>query len=75
MSNLAQLIQECVDAKQGNREFALFRLSDDEWSAEIGNPVSAVMLGESSGEFYGEGLTPEEAVAALLRNVRAGICA
>lgn len=66
--NLSELIAACIAAKEGNKEFALFYI--DDWIAEIGNPVEAVMLGESAGEFFGRGSTPEEAVAALLEAIR-----
>lgn len=70
MSNLRELIQLCVDAKHGDKQFALW--IDGDWCrADIGGS-SVVMLGEASGEFRGEGSTPEEAVAALLANIRGG---
>jgi len=75
MTNLRELIQQCIDAKQGSKEFALFYVEGimRPWWAEIGNPGSAVLLGESSGEFRGEGDTPEAAVSALLQNIRNGV--
>jgi hypothetical protein len=36
------------------------------WRAEIGNTCSNVRLGESDGEFIGDGDTPEKAVAMLI---------
>jgi hypothetical protein len=69
--NLRDLINECIAIKEGNKEFILSYLPD-EWTAEIGNQVSYVGLGEVPGEFYGEGDTPEEAVADLLKNLKEG---
>ena len=65
--DLAQLIAQAIEKKQGNKEFALFfGWGDEEWCAMIGNPSDWVPLGETSGEFVGEGATPEAAVIALL---------
>jgi len=80
MAKLSKLIAGCLEIKQGNKEFALFFADYDEagfkpWRAEIGNTCAAVSLGESTGEFCGEGMTPKEAVidlqAKILANERA----
>lgn len=73
---LAELLQEAISLKNGNKELALFyvppkgREGEERytgWVVEIGNPVSAVMLGESSGEFGSEyHPTPEAAVQDLI---------
>lgn len=52
-----------------NREFALFRNGRDDWYAEAGNPCRSVNLGESSGEAYGGGKNPQEAIQALVRRL------
>jgi hypothetical protein len=68
---LDELIAEAIRLKQGNKEFALFYCDYDEhsaysqWQAHIGNPTTCVGLGEVSGEFVGEGETPEDAMAKL----------
>jgi hypothetical protein len=71
--DLKFLIDEAIKAKEGNKEFALFYYPTSAgghvWSAEIGNPVASVSLGESTGEIQGEGGTPEEAVNVLLRRI------
>lgn len=62
---LSELIDACIEAKEGNNEFALFFFDRSTcWWADIGNS-SPVMLGEVQGEFRGEGTTKEEAVARL----------
>jgi len=63
---LAAMIALAIERKQGNREFALFYDSDGHWWAQIGNPSDFVSLGESVGEFIGEGATAEDAARALL---------
>lgn len=70
--SLAEMITECILAKNrldasqtDNAEFALFFIHGS-WQAHIGNPVQAVMLGETEGEFNTVGDTPEEAVEQLL---------
>lgn len=68
--SLADLIEHCVAAKSGDQEFMLYRVSENDWEAHIGN-TSAVMLGEVSGEFTANGRTAEEAVAALLAKLQA----
>jgi hypothetical protein len=67
---LDQLIEECFALKQGNKEFALFGMEEFGWRAEIGNPSSWVMLGESNGEFTGVGVTPAEALESLIVNLK-----
>ncbi len=69
--NLRELIDECIAAKEGDREFALFSFGDGKWRAEIGNTCPHVMIGEADAEFRGEGETPEVAVLQLIQNVRA----
>ncbi len=75
---LADLINACIEAKQGDKAFALFYEPADEggpdwlpWSAMIGNPDPEVRLGESTGEYSADGHSPEEAVAALLGMLKA----
>lgn len=68
--DLSSLIAAIIDLKTGDADFALFGF-EDEWRADIGNGGAPVMLGESVGEFTAVGLTPEAAVAALYRQVRA----
>jgi hypothetical protein len=65
--NLRALIDAAIDKKQGDKQFLLSY--DEMWWAEIGNPVSAVRLGESGGEYVGRGATPEEAVKELLEKL------
>jgi hypothetical protein len=74
MQGLSSLIQRCIEQKKGNKEFALFYLLDVEhtWLAMLGNELP-VPLGESSGEFMGAGLSPEEAVENLHSNLTKGI--
>jgi hypothetical protein len=72
MEDLSKLIDYALLLKTGNREFALFYNDGDypTWVAEAGNPCTAVMLGEASGECKGIGSTPEQAVLALIDNIR-----
>lgn len=66
---LDQLIQACIAKKVGNKEFALFFIPPD-WSADIGNPTSVVMLGEARGEICSdEHPTAIAAVAQLLERI------
>lgn len=73
---LADMIQECIyakariESKTSNNDFALFWVNGH-WSAEIGNPCQAVMLGEAAGEFSAGGSAPEEAVSNLLTELTA----
>lgn len=68
---LKDLIDACIAAKSGNKEFALFFTGED-WRAEIGNTAAYAWLGESEPEFRADADTPEEAVAKLLHNVTTG---
>lgn len=70
MADLTELIDQCIEAKTGNKEFALFYFGEASWRAEIGNTCAHVTLGEQEGEFRGEGNTKEEAVKSLLQAVR-----
>lgn len=63
---LSELIQRCLEIKEGDKEFALFRYDDGTWSAEIGNPDHHVCLGETTGEYSSEGSTPEIAIEKLI---------
>lgn len=63
---LLGLILECIQMKTGNKEFALFYMSEGDWTAEIGNPTSCVMLGEASAEFSADGRSAIEAVENLI---------
>lgn len=69
INDLAALIQQAVKAKKGNREFALFYDGDGAWCAQLGNPSQYVSLGESVGEFCGEGATAEDAVRTLITSL------
>lgn len=69
--SLEGLIALVIEAKQGNKEFALFYINDG-WEAHSGCPSLSVMLGEVGGEFIAKGATPEAAVAALLAAVDKG---
>ena len=67
--SLEDKIAKCIEKKQGNKEFALFYL-DPGWRAEIGNPVTCVMLGESSGEITSDDMpSPLEAVEQLFERI------
>lgn len=73
MTYLQSLIETAITMKEGNKEFmlnydpAFIELSGGAWSAEIGNPVSCVRLGESSGQFGSQWQpTPEAAVLELV---------
>lgn len=73
MADLATLIQQCIDAKQGSEEFALFYFEPGWWRAEIGNTATSVMLGEASAEYSRRGKTPQQAVERLLSALLAGV--
>ncbi|MDH3233632.1 MAG: hypothetical protein OEQ29_08885 [Alphaproteobacteria bacterium] len=66
-------IGDCIKAKVGDKEFALFYFPDKidggKWQAAIGNKCKFVSIGESEAEFWGEGAEPEEAVLALWNNI------
>ena len=70
MADLAVLIQQAINAKQGDREFALSFDGESHWCAQIGNTSNCVALGETVGEFCVEGDTPEAAMIALLAALR-----
>ena len=65
-----QLIAECIAAKAGNKELALYYDGSDEgefpWTADIGNPSKYVNIGEVTGEYRGFGKSAKEALIALL---------
>lgn len=64
---LERLIEEAVKLKDGNQEFVLCRYNSTDWSANIGNPNTAVQMLEAGSEFEGEGFTAVEAVEALIK--------
>ena len=68
MTDLSELIAAVIEAKHGDKQFALFG-DETGWTAEIGNESNCVSLGEAAGEYMGSGETPELAVAALLRTL------
>ncbi|MCL7942071.1 hypothetical protein M8009_17445 [Halomonas sp. ATCH28] len=70
MTNLNELIIECIEKKPGNKEFALFFNLDGEpvWEAMLGNELP-IPLAESRGEFLGTGASPEESVKNLKSNL------
>lgn len=68
--NLTELINECIQIKPGNTEFALFFDGQSEWDAHIGNESEILCLGERAGEFSALGSTPAEAVSNLLETLR-----
>jgi hypothetical protein len=70
MSDLSKLINECIAAKAGNKEFALF-FAGKRWRAEIGNRSQVVSLGEVPGEFAAAGRTAKDAVSKLLAKLQA----
>jgi predicted transcriptional regulator len=67
--DLNELITNCLEKKEGSREFALFYMLDGApvWQAMLGNE-QPYALGESRGEFLGVGSSPNEAVEALRSN-------
>ncbi|URI15929.1 hypothetical protein [Brevundimonas albigilva] len=75
MSDLKTLIETAIALVPAgeNSDFALFYVdgAGPKWSAEMKNPCAQfVMLGEASGEYGGEGDTPEQAVLALISRVQ-----
>lgn len=77
-TDLADIIRQAIELKQGNKEFALFyepsfesvTVNAKPWIAEIGNPSVFVRLGESTGEYCGEGDSPEDAIRDLIENLK-----
>jgi hypothetical protein len=74
--NLTKLIKKAIRLKETAKapktgDDVQFALGFDTkwWVAEIGNPCSAVRLGESVGEYCGEGKTAKEAVKALIHRL------
>lgn len=66
-------IQGVIDAKEGNKELAIFFFpaiegegGDDSWSVEIGNDCKYVRLGEVEGEVIGRGHSLDEALDSLI---------
>lgn len=66
-------IQRAIDAKQGNKELAIFFFpaidgegGDDSWCVEIGNDCKYVRLGEVDGEVVGRGRSLHEALDNLI---------
>jgi hypothetical protein len=64
-------IQQAIDAKEGNKELAIFFFPADEgdedsWSVEIGNDCKYVRLGEVDGEVVGRGRSLDEALDSLI---------
>lgn len=66
-------IQRAIDAKEGNKELAIFFFpaiegegGDDSWSVEIGNDCKYVRLGEVDGEVVGRGRSLDEALDNLI---------
>jgi hypothetical protein len=58
--------------RASNAELCLYRWGHDlTWICEVGNPTNVVRIGEVEGEFRGEGATLEEALRALIANLRA----
>jgi len=72
MSGLSRLIERAIEAKRGDKEFALSfdgDTSEQQWYAEIGNQCGMVRLGEATGDFCGVGKTPGEAVTSLINAI------
>ncbi len=69
--DLLDLIWQALAAKP-KEDFALFYHPGPplEWAAHIVNPSSHVLLGETQGLWQGRGLSAEEAVSDLLRDLR-----
>lgn len=67
---LERIIAECIAAKPGNKEFALF-FDLGTWTAMVGNPSPSVTLGEVYGEVVESGETATEAVTRLLAATQA----
>lgn len=70
-------IQKVIDAKEGNRELAIFFFpaiegegGEDSWSVEIGNDCKWVRLGEADGEVVGRGRSLHEALDKLILEVK-----
>lgn len=74
MRDLNELITNCLEKKEGSREFALFYMLDGApvWQAMLGNEQPHA-LGESRGEFLGIGSSPKKAVENLHSNLLSGI--
>jgi len=68
ISDLSKAIAACIEAKQGNREFALFYF-DDGWRAEIGNGIH-IILGEACAELSFDHANAIDAVNGLLMKIR-----
>jgi hypothetical protein len=72
--DLKSLIQQLLALRPG-ADMALHYYGDGKgdgaWTCEFVNPCSMVSLGESSGEFHGDGKDPEDAVLACIERVRA----
>lgn len=64
------LLMQIIDAKAGNKEFALFFDGAHEWTAAIGNQSQNVRLGEIDAEFEATGSTPDEALSALFDMIK-----
>lgn len=77
---LSELLAQCIASGVAINDELMIYHRDGEWHAEMGNPSAhCVNLGESSGEFSSGGYpcmnlfeTPEQAVAALLANLKNG---
>jgi hypothetical protein len=72
MNDLRRLIDAAINLKPGDKEFMLYystfgTVPSGEWTAEIGNASSPVLLGDGTGEIKtAYFLTPEEAVDSLI---------
>lgn len=67
--SLESLIDQCIAAKAGDKEFALFAV-DGEWEAMIGNTCRAVYIGEANPEFSAKGATACDAVRNLIQALK-----
>lgn len=68
---LTNMIQLCIDLKQGSKDFILTCESsgseEGDWDAGIGNDKNrACSIGEIEPELWARGATPKEAVTKLL---------
>jgi hypothetical protein len=76
MKTIQELIEEARSIRSDlpNSDLIIMNHQRDPqtWRVEFGNPVSAVRLGESIGVYSAEGGTVEEALANLVKDLRAG---
>ncbi len=73
--NVLELIDEVTELakiRASNTELSLYRwmIGDGVWRCEVGNPSMSICIGETSGEFRGEGETLEAALRDLISNLQ-----